>query len=323
MKRTALLLARVGIAFAAAISVLLLFGRSSSLIEIGTNFRPHFLVATLSLLAVGGALGGKRDLAAALVPVLILSMSTVPYWVGGPPPIPENAATARVMQFNLLYSNTDNAAILREILDADADIVALHELTTDHWDALELALRSEYPYSVATPVAQRGRESNGGGKAILSRTPLERVDLGPRYRSPPLVASIELHGQEVLAVALHPSPARTDEFLIEQRSEKMAAAVSAVAAHDGPAIVITDLNISPTSPEYSGFLNDLGWSDPRHDLGIEPTFPSHGWLAPFGVAIDHVLVSPELTVHSYELGDGGGSDHHSLVATISFPSEID
>ncbi len=99
----------------------------------------------------------------------------------------------------------------------------------------------------------------------------------------------------------------------------MAAAVSVVAAHDGPAIVITDLNISATSPEYAAFLDELGWSDPRRDLGIEPTFPSTGWMAPFGVAIDHVLVSPELVVHRYELGAGGGSDHHSLVATISLP----
>ncbi len=321
MKRIARFVTFLGIAMMTLVSMILLFGRSSPLIETATNFRPHLLVMTVPLVVLGGILGGRRCLAASLLPVAILSVSTLPYWIGGPPPIPEGTPTARVMQYNLLYLNTDNEPILSEILDADADIVALHELTTGHWDALEPALRSEYPYMIATPVRQRSRGSNGGGKAILSRTPLERVDVRSRYRSPPLVASVELHGQRVLAVALHPSPARTNNFLISQRKDKMAATVSAVADHDGPAMVITDLNISPTSPEYDAFLDDLGWSDPRRDLGIEPTFPSSGWAAPFGIAIDHVLVSPELTVHRYDLGDGGGSDHHSLVATISFPSE--
>ncbi len=168
MKRSALIVVHGGIAISAVISVILLFGGSSALIETGTNFRPHFLVATVLLVVLGGALGGRRDLAVALLPVTILSMSTVPYWVGGPPPIPANASTARVLQYNLLHSNTDNAAILSEILESNADIVALHELTTDHWDTLEPALRSEYPYSVATPVRQ-GRGSNGGGKAGTHR----------------------------------------------------------------------------------------------------------------------------------------------------------
>lgn len=321
MKRIARLVARLGIAVMTAASVILLFAKSSPLIETATNFRPQLLVMMVPLVVLGGVLGGRREVAASLLPVVILSVSTLPYWIGVPPPIPEGTATARVMQYNLLYLNMDNAAILSEIHDSDADIVALHELTAGHWDTLGPALRSEYPFMIATPVRQRARGSNGGGKAILSRTPLERVDVRRRYRSPPLVASVELNGQRVLVVALHPSPARTNNFLIDQRNDKMKATVEAVADHDGPAIVITDLNIAPTSPEYGTFLDDLGWSDPRRDLGIEPTFPASGWAAPFGVAIDHVLVSPEIVVHRYDLGDGGGSDHHSLVATISFPSE--
>lgn len=319
VKELARLAARSGLAITAAVSVLMLFGRWSALIETTTNFRPHMLLVTLPLVAVAGVLGDRRDLLAGLIPIGILSISTVPYLFGSPPPVPPDALTARVMQYNVLFFNDDTDAMIAEIIAADADVVALHEVTTAHWRTLEPALQDEFPYAHALPAGRGPRDSRGGGKAILSRTPLEPVRLRSALRSPPLAARVQMHGHEVLAIALHPSPARTDEWLIDQRNDKMATAVRAVEQHAGPAMIITDLNIAPTSPDYGRFIDDLGWVDPRKDIGIEPTFPATGWAAPFGIAIDHVLVSPELTVHDYELGDGGGSDHHSLVATVSFP----
>ena len=70
------------------------------------------------------------------------------------------------------------------------------------------------------------------------------------------------------------------------------------------------------NPEYGRCLSDLGWDSPRRGLS-HPTFPT--WGDPIGMTLDHVFASPEFSVHSYELGDGGGSDHRSLKATVSLP----
>jgi len=90
-----------------------------------------------------------------------------------------------------------------------------------------------------------------------------------------------------------------------------------IEQYGGPAIIIADLNIAPTSPKYHHFLDELGWVDPRRNVGIEGTYTLWG-IPTMGLAIDHVFVSPELTVFTYDVGPSGGSDHRSLIATIGW-----
>jgi len=267
--------------------------------EMASNFRPQFfLYSILILVALMLARLWREALVMSMFAV-VLGIGVVPYLIASPEAPADGEVAASVLQYNILFYNNDVDAIAEVVLDADADVVGLHELI-----------------------------SRGGGKALLSKSPLTNVpvDFDLELEGtfiPPLAATTEIDGQEVLAVALHPSPSRTGAKRIFERQAKLVAVREVIERYDGPAIIIADLNIAPTSPKYHRFLDSVGWEDPRQRVGIEGTYTLWG-LPTMGLAIDHVFVSPEFKVFDYEVGPSGGSDHRSLVATIGWnrPPEV-
>lgn len=286
-------------------------------LELPTNFRPQLFLGAVVLFVLAVVWGSKRDALFGLVPVTLLAIAVIPLYIGGPERLAEGADGIRVLQFNVQFTNDNYDGIVDEVVSSGADIVTLHEVTPTHWDQVGDRLLAEYPHMLFSPASVGGIHTD---QVMLSRTPLELAEVETDFRNPPFAVTTELGGREVLAVALHTHPSRTNREFIADRHAEVDAAVAAVRQHDLPAIIITDLNVTPTSPEYGALLDDLGWRNPRRGLGLTPTWsPPVPVLGPFfGVAIDHVLASPELTVHSYDLGDGAGSDHRSLLATLSF-----
>ena len=300
-----------------AAAVGLWFGRQHPRLELASNFRPHLFVATLAVFPAVALLGWRRSIVVMVAATAVQAVAVVPYLVGDPVPVPPGVETARVLQYNVLYRNADHDAIVEEILASRADVVALHEITTTQWAAIGPRIADAYPHTLVNPVDLAEPGSRGGGKAILSTAPLHQIDVGGDFAWPPMAATTVVGGEDVLVVALHPSPSRTNGWLLRERARKLAATIEVVERVGLPTIVITDLNVTPTSHVYADLLRDLGWNDPRRSLGVAPTWPA-GRFRHLGVAIDHVLVSPELRVHEYQLGDGGGSDHRSVTAVVSF-----
>jgi endonuclease/exonuclease/phosphatase (EEP) superfamily protein YafD len=291
--------------------------------ELITNFRLQLFVVLLLLLAILLLTRVWSEAIAIGVLAMIVGASVVPYLRAPGNPASPGEVTSSILQYNVLDTNEDYDGIIGEVLDAEADIVALHELTSRQWLAIEGPLSERYPYSIAWPSSVSNGVSRGGGKALLSIEPLTLVPLDPDLQSPidpPLAATTRLDGRKVLAIALHPSPSRTGAQRIYQRQTKLRAAEHLAASYGGPVIIIADLNITPTSPQYANLLEKLDWPDPRKTVGLEPTYFVRGRSA-FGVAIDHVLLSPEFEIHRYDTGDGGGSDHRSLVATVSWAAD--
>jgi len=297
--------------------------------EMASNFRPQFfLYSILILVALMLARLWREALVMSMFAV-VLGIGVVPYLIASPEAPADGEVAASVLQYNILFYNNDVDAIAEVVLDADADVVGLHELTVAQWELLQVDLGEAYPYQLALPGGEgSGYISRGGGKALLSKSPLTNVpvDFDLELEGtfiPPLAATTEIDGQEVLAVALHPSPSRTGAKRIFERQAKLVAVREVIERYDGPAIIIADLNIAPTSPKYHRFLDSVGWEDPRQRVGIEGTYTLWG-LPTMGLAIDHVFVSPEFKVFDYEVGPSGGSDHRSLVATIGWnrPPEV-
>jgi len=84
-----------------------------------------------------------------------------------------------------------------------------------------------------------------------------------------------------------------------------------------PAVLLTDMNVTPTSSAYGDLLDDLGWRDTHRITGWDASWPSvGGWL---GLPIDHVLVSDNVAVHTIDAIGAGGSDHRAMLAELSIP----
>ena len=99
------------------------------------------------------------------------------------------------------------------------------------------------------------------------------------------------------------------------RDTQIEGVVALLAETSGPALIMTDLNITPTSPAYRSFIDELGWRDPHRLVGWQSSWPS--WGGGLGLPIDHVFVSDHFALHGYDVGSGAGSDHKSVVATLS------
>lgn len=284
--------------------------------EVVSNFRWQLFVFSFAV-GVWAAVTRTWLWTAALVAILVVEASALaPLWFADPDPILEGVPTATVLQYNVLYLNEDTDAIRAEVQAANADLVALQEVTVAQWEQLEPELTARYPYVLARPLKLGLTGATSVGKVLLSRSPLELMEI-PGFEYPPLAVRTQLAGREVIAVAVHPPSERHSGAAVDMRQRKLAAVTEFVLEQGGPMIILSDLNAAPASTLYSDFVDDLGWEDPRHRVGGGPTYPG-GVLNPFGIAIDHIFVSRDIALHAYERGGAGGSDHRSLLATISF-----
>lgn len=287
------------------------------LLEAITNVRAQ--VAFLALVPVLG-FGLLRNWAlfgtSALVCGLLMA-ALVPYWSASPDPVSPDVTTVTAMQYNVYFGNDGFDRIVAHIADADADVVALHELLPSQWDELEPRLADLYPHRIGVPLAEIDGQP-GGGMAILSRTPLHRVelsaDISPTERVV-LVATTTIAEREVTVIGLHPHASRSDRVKVSLRQAQLDGVAAFVQQSEGPTIIMADLNIAPTSPAYTSFLDDLGWRDPRRIVGWQSSWPT--WDAGLGLPIDHVFVSDHFGLHEYDTGDGGGSDHKSVTAHLT------
>ena len=80
-------------------------------------------------------------------------------------------------------------------------------------------------------------------------------------------------------------------------------------------IVMGDLNCHSRSPELKYLCAETGLREPFHDL---PTYPS--WRPERN--IDHILVSPSLTVESTEVLDAPLSDHLPMTMAVRLPAAL-
>ena len=118
---------------------------------------------------------------------------------GGAPQTTRNEF--RVMSYNALGFNPNTAAMIRVIREADADIVALQEVSPEHADALEQALSASYPYRSLDP------RPGVTGSGILSRYPLRKVDASPLDRvawiGTPMVVELDVGTERLTFVNFH------------------------------------------------------------------------------------------------------------------------
>lgn len=86
-------------------------------------------------------------------------------------------------------------------------------------------------------------------------------------------------------------------------------------------ILCGDLNITPFSPWFASLLTRSGLTDPSRGSGFSPTWMRV--LPPIAVPIDHILLSPDLTLVSRTVGPSLGSDHSPVIVELAAnPPEV-
>ena len=219
-----------------------------------------------------------------------------------------------VMTSNLRLGVGDAATVIRVVQQQRVDVAAFEEVTPQELTALD-GLRAALPYVAGQPAP------GADGTVVFSRYPLGQPTSLPiskgawqlRVASPRPFTLIALHTSQ---------PANWTDIWRSDHAVLLAAARRV----DGPLVVAGDFNATldhgPVRRELDAGLSDAAR---QANAGWQPTWPSDlraGYSLPWGLglmALDHVLVSRQLSAQSTSTEVIPGSDHRALIARLRFP----
>lgn len=278
-------------------------------IELMSHFQVQYFIAGVLALLVILALRRWRCALVPLVCVAITGWSLWPFWFGGSAAL-HGTDTIRLFHANVLTSNSSHERTIEEINRHDPDIIVLQEVNAA-WITATQHLRSTHPYTIEAV------RSDNFGILIMSKLPLREdsiIEVG-EAGVPSASAVLDLNGHAVRLFATHPLPPLQQRGF-ELRNDQLARTIELLTEEHRPMIIIGDLNITPWSGHYRDLIAALGLINAREGHGIAPTWPAD-FPALCRIPIDHCLVSDELAVYDFFVGDAIGSDHLPIIVDLS------
>jgi endonuclease/exonuclease/phosphatase (EEP) superfamily protein YafD len=227
------------------------------------------------------------------------------------------ATPLRVMTFNVLFSNPDQAAVAKVIKDSGAALVGVQELTRSNAPSLAGLLQDSYPYHTPLP------EDRTPQVALFSRYPIleaQRLNLPLSDRS--WGAIVDIGNAHIKVIVLHLTATRAAEVPISQwpnriterqvvRLAQLDKVIDAALASRWPVLVLCDCNFTEVSDAYA-----------QLDEHLDDSFAEVGWglghtIHPPNIdlryqRIDYVWHSPDFISISARVLKDGKSDHNPL-----------
>lgn len=304
----------------AAYALLSLGGSFSDRLDILTHFTPLALAAALGVLlaALLLARGRLRRAAVLLCGTALLGAGTLilPELAAAarpPAPAPAGAERLRVLQYNVLWLNTETRETADYIRRVDADVVLLEE-TWDRAAPIAVALRDLYPHQ-NTCTGARGR---CGTRVLSKRRPLASGHLAPHGQDGSLGAAwmtLPLQsGGRTTVLATHytwPIPAGP------QQAQSRALARTLRRFPRDTLIVGGDFNSTPWS--FSLRRQDRAFRIERRTRALA-SWPRRidGMASPIPLLpIDHVYAGPAWRTVAVRRGPRTASDHYPVVVDLA------
>ncbi|MEE9232851.1 MAG: endonuclease/exonuclease/phosphatase family protein [Nitrospirales bacterium] len=299
---------------ASGCTVLGYFGYYWWLFELASHFRVQyfFILLTCAVLFLG--IGEFREAFLVGVFSLVNLFTIMPYnaEVHAVTRAPES--DVQIVRALLLNVNTSNKefSIVREFIAANkADFIVLLEVNTTWLEQLQ-PVRKAYPFEKSMP-------SEEYGIALLSRIPFEEASIRMIGDLPSVIAKFNTQGRQFTLIGTHPrSPMGATRA--KSRNRQLGELGRFIATHEGPMVLMGDLNLTPWSPFFQNLLVETGLQDSRNGYGIQPTWPST--FPPLWIPIDHILLSSDVVVHNRQVGPYIGSDHYPVVVEFSVTSSV-
>ena len=281
-----------------------LFADAFWLFELPGHFR--FQLSVVAVLTTLGfiRLRAWRHVALSVILTGLLSAPVLSLWI----PSTSASTSDRALRLFTLNVGRDAAAVTTLIREQQPDIVGLVDVRPRLWEKLA-TLDALYPYRVVEP---RG----GSGLALLSRFPLENVEVHPLLTRRFLVADLDVRGRRLAIALVHPNSPRSGSRAALRNRQLEALAAFQRERPDRDVVMIGDFNTSPWSLAFQRFLVETRLRDAATGFGYRPTWPAQWPL--FGIPIDHCLVSNGIEVHDFRTAGPSGSDHLAIYAEISF-----
>ena len=305
-------------------SVLTVFARSFWLADIFANLRVQLVLGLLGSLAVTAAL---EMWCCFFVSLLFAGLHLPWFFSGGGSELPAEfivGAQSRpliVTTANVLTANRRYPDIERELLACDADVVAVIEISSGLRDYLAGDFSKLYPYSLVDI-----QDSGNFGIGLYSKQKFKLAKL-VTFNDDSLqsvMATIDYGDLNWCIIATHTFPPIGGAAFTHRNLHLKMLAETVGALHQDdphvPVIVMGDLNITPWSPIFRQFTGEAGLRRCGSAIGLVPTwyrFPAF----PFGLVLDHVLVTDDVFAGPVTISPDVGSDHRFVTVPLQCVSD--
>lgn len=300
----------------AAGAIISLFARSHWFFDLAANLRVQQVIAIGGGAVITILFRRWRWLAftAVLLAFHLPSLSTA--WMGQPNANADPDLT--IMVVNVLTSNSHHDLVLNQVEAADADVFAIVELGTPLANRLRKATAETYPYH-----AGNSQDRGNFGIGLYSKYPVkdDAIFVLNEDRIWSIEATVSKDDQNYRIAATHPLPpmGRRKFRSRNQHLNQLVARVNEFQQQDRatPVIVMGDFNLTPWSPLFADLQQESGLRRSGQGTGLTPT-----WYAkpafPFGLKLDHILISDQLECTDHKIGNAIGSDHRAVVAGLRY-----
>jgi endonuclease/exonuclease/phosphatase (EEP) superfamily protein YafD len=202
------------------------------------------------------------------------------------------------------------------VRDADPDVILAVE-TDDWWRAQLADLERTHPHTVQRP------QGNTYGMLLYSRLELidPRVEFLVQDDIPSIHAGVRLRSGACVALhCLHPRPPfPTEDDTSTDRDAELLQVGKRVKQHDGPVVVMGDLNDVAWSRTNNLFQDISGLLDPRIGRGFFNTF--HAQIPLLRFPLDHFFHSNHFRLIDFKRLPPFGSDHFPVFIALSHEPE--
>jgi len=275
--------------------------------ELATSVRVGLLFAAL-VVAVLSILGRSVvGVGLAALALVANGIVLVPLYTDKPAPA-AGAGRLLLAHVNMQHHYSEFEDVRRALDDRGPDVLVILEPSRG-W------LRKFFP----NPIGYRVYVRTGRPEPhvlLLAGERVSNVDFpaDPRLPSASVTFDIELDERLVHVLALHTAAPSTSGDRRE-RDEELAAASNWARRHADPEIVLGDLNATPWSSALQQLQDSADLRNSAYGYGVQATWPA--LAGPFGIPIDQLLHSRDLTVMKRATGPSFGSEHRSLWVTIA------
>jgi endonuclease/exonuclease/phosphatase (EEP) superfamily protein YafD len=239
--------------------------------------------------------------------------------LGGVRRTPGGATTGRqlrLVSLNMLHGRADPAAVLALTRAADADVLALSEVTPEASTALrEAGLADVLPHAHVLPA--REGEPPGAGGALWTRLEVRARSVVPGRFSQPAARLAVPGGRDVEVTAVHTNPPTRFRAWVARWEQELRLLPD--PAEPVLRVLAGDFNATPDHAAFRRLLR-RGWVDAARVTGqaLRPTWSPIRLRVP-RLTLDHVLVDPRIGVAAMDVVHVPGSDHRALVVDLRLP----
>jgi endonuclease/exonuclease/phosphatase (EEP) superfamily protein YafD len=283
-------------------------------------FRWQYLVALLCCATATAFLRNWTLLALCLLFSVPNAVALAPYYLPNGRPDSAEKQHLRICQVNVNYANPNHDKVIAYIKRCNPDVILMQELTQVWADAIEEAF-PEYRHITKVP------RPDAYGIGTFSRLPLTRDDV-KRYGEleyPCAVSWIRWNDTDVKITNVHLLTGTNPRHLYGQ-TRQFAELTRDTHSAGGAQIVAGDFNAPIWSSGIQKLLAAANLHNSADGFGWQPTWPQDLWASAMlgvpvpddiiRVPIDHCLVSDQLLVTGFSVGNDIGSDHYPVCIDI-------